>query len=202
MNETVLQAGNPTRPSPRQHDAGRQTDDIWVADTLGRLSQSAFRSSYTLSAHDADYARRKGRDVIGRHAREMLAQRVGAAQPYKDGKQTPWRGHPVFTAQHATACCCRGCIERWHHIPRGRALSSEDINRLASLVMAWIDRDLARHPAPGAGTTGAGTPDAKHSGWEKSEEQTVKHGLSCKPSASGHPDGHGNHSGFIQGALL
>ena len=64
-----------------------------------------------------------------------------------DGRQTPWRGHPVFTAQHATATCCRGCIAKWHHLPQGRELTDAEIDRLADLVMAWIERDLIRHPA-------------------------------------------------------
>lgn len=35
------------------------------------------------------------------------------------GRQTPYRGHPVFVAQHAAATCCRTCLERWHAIPAG-----------------------------------------------------------------------------------
>ena len=117
----------------------------WIDETLERLSHSDFRSKFTLSAKDRAYARTKGRDVINRHAHEMLRARVGAAEPEHDGCQTPWRGHPVFTAQHATATCCRGCIAKWHHIPKGHALTDDEVNRLASLVMAWIDRDLADH---------------------------------------------------------
>ena len=31
------------------------------------------------------------------------------------------KGHPVFIAQHATACCCRSCLEKWHNVPAGKA---------------------------------------------------------------------------------
>ncbi|BDR53831.1 DUF4186 domain-containing protein [Bombiscardovia nodaiensis] len=124
-----------------------ETGQAWCQDMLARLGTSKFRASFSLSAKDRAYARAKGKAVIERHAHEMLAQRVGPAQPLKDGKQTPYRGHPVFTAQHATATCCRGCIERWHHIPKGQPLSEEEIDRLAALVMAWIERDLTDHPA-------------------------------------------------------
>ncbi|MBT1167024.1 DUF4186 domain-containing protein [Bifidobacterium simiarum] len=119
----------------------------WIGQTLARLTTSRFRAKFVLSDKDRVYARAKGKETIDRHAHEMLAKRVGPAEPYKDGKQTPWRGHPVFTAQHATATCCRGCIEKWHHIPKGRALTDEEIDRLAALVMAWIERDLKNHPA-------------------------------------------------------
>ena len=122
-------------------------DEAWVQGTLARLGYSRFRAGFSLSAKDRAYARAKGKDTINRHAHEMLAKRVGPAHPFKDGKQTPYRGHPVFTAQHATATCCRGCIERWHHIPRGRALTDAEVDALTRLVMAWIERDLVNHPA-------------------------------------------------------
>lgn len=120
---------------------------IWIEKTMERLSYSTFRSKFVLSDKDRAYARSKGKTTIDRHACELLRSRVGAANPVKDGKQTPWRGHPVFTAQHATATCCRGCIDKWHHIPRGRELTDEEIRRLADLIMVWIERDLIRHPA-------------------------------------------------------
>lgn len=117
----------------------------WVGATLERLSHSAFRSRFELSDKDRAYARAKGKAVIAQHAHDFLRSRVSDAEPLHDGKQTPWRGHPVFTAQHATATCCRGCIEKWHRIPKGRALTDEEINRLADLIMTWIERDLLRH---------------------------------------------------------
>ena len=134
-------------------DSGSAThgaDEAWIQDTLVRLGHSRFRAGFSLSAKDRAYARAKGRNTIDRHAHEMLAKRVGPAHPFKDGKQTPYRGHPVFTAQHATATCCRGCIERWHHIPRGRDLNDAEVDALAKLVMAWIERDLVDHPVHSA----------------------------------------------------
>lgn len=87
---------------------------------------------------------KKGRAIICRHAHELLAARVGAADPQKDGKQTPYRGHPVFTAQHATATCCRGCIAKWHGIPKGRPLTPAELDRLVTLIMAWLDEQMTR----------------------------------------------------------
>ena len=126
---------------------GHDDESTWVEHTLVRLGESQFRAKFVLSEADRSYARDKGRHVIDRHAHEMLRARVGEAQPSNDGRQTPWRGHPVFTAQHATATCCRGCIEKWHGIAKGRPLTDAAVNRLADLVMAWIDRDLTNHPA-------------------------------------------------------
>ena len=126
---------------------GHDDESTWVEHTLVRLGESQFRAKFVLSEADRSYARDKGRHVIDRHAHGMLRARVGEAQPSNDGRQTPWRGHPVFTAQHATTTCCRGCIEKWHGIAKGRPLTDAEVNRLADLVMAWIDRDLTNHPA-------------------------------------------------------
>ena len=61
----------------------------------------------------------------------ILAKRLAPAEPYKDGKQTPYRGRPVFVAQHATATCCRTCLEKNHGIEKGRELWAEE-RRLTS----------------------------------------------------------------------
>lgn len=105
---------------------------------FARLAQSKFRSKFRLNAADAAYLRARGVDAVSAQAREMLRARVGAAQPRNDGKQTPYRGHPVFVAQHATATCCRGCIEKWHGIARGRELSEEDVAQLAEVIEVWL----------------------------------------------------------------
>ncbi|MDN6565814.1 MAG: DUF4186 domain-containing protein [Actinomyces sp.] len=113
---------------------------------LDRLSRSTFRSRFHLREGDRAYARSKGRETIARHARELLEGRIGAAHPRNDGRQTPMRGHPVFIAQHATATCCRGCVAKWHHIPRGRELSGQELDHLVAVVMAWIEQELAVRP--------------------------------------------------------
>lgn len=117
----------------------------WANDTLRRLDTSKFRAGFTLSEKDRAYALGRGETTIREHARDLLRTRVGAAWPARDGKQTPFRGHPVFTAQHATATCCRGCIEKWHHIPKGRPLTDDELDDLTELVVRWIRRDIVRH---------------------------------------------------------
>ncbi|MFC2970028.1 DUF4186 domain-containing protein [Acidimangrovimonas pyrenivorans] len=111
-------------------------------DIFDRLARSAFRSRFRLGARERAYADAKGRAVIEAHARDFVAQRLAPAAPAKDGKQTPMRGHPVFIAQHATATCCRGCLEKWHGLRRGRALEEAEQARVVALVMAWIDREM------------------------------------------------------------
>ncbi len=113
-------------------------------EAFKRLEKSAFRRKFHLSEDDRRYALEKGVAVIRRHAEDFVHQHLGPATPAKDGKQTPWRGHPVFTAQHATATCCRGCLAKWWHVKKGLALTPEQERKIVNLILAWIRRDLHR----------------------------------------------------------
>ena len=92
----------------------------------------------------------RGPETIRRQAAELIAARVAPAEPYKDGAQTPYRGHPVFVAQHATATCCRGCLERNHDIPKGRELTDDERDYVVDVICRWIERELggAEPPSP------------------------------------------------------
>ena len=110
---------------------------------LQKLSKSKFRSSFHLNKKMKDYVISNGYDKIRIHAEEILRKRVQAAYPKNDGKQTPMKQvHPVFIAQHATACCCRGCIEKWHGMPKGIELNEEQINYLTTIIMKWIETKI------------------------------------------------------------
>lgn len=50
------------------------------------------------------------------------------------------KNHPVFIAQHATGTCCRGCLEKWHKIPKGVKLTDNQVNYVVALIMEWIKR--------------------------------------------------------------
>ncbi len=52
------------------------------------------------------------------------------------------KGHPVFIAQHATATCCRGCIQKWHRLKKGKELSAQEIEFLVELIMKWIEGQI------------------------------------------------------------
>lgn len=74
------------------------------------------------------------------HAAEFIEKRLAPAFPVNDGKQTPWRNHPVFVAQHATATCCRGCLQKWHQIPKGKALTAEEQGYIVEVIGAWLSQ--------------------------------------------------------------
>ena len=100
-----------------------------------------FRSRFRLSDADRKYVAEKGMDTIRAHARDIVAKRLSAENPENDGKQTPMKGHPVFIAQHATACCCRSCLEKWHRIPAGKVLTQKEQSYIVDVLMDWIKRE-------------------------------------------------------------
>jgi exodeoxyribonuclease V alpha subunit len=113
-------------------------------DILDKLAKSKFRSRFKLRAKELEYIKDKGLDTIYSHSCDFILDRVAPADPVHDGKQTPMRGHPVFIAQHATATCCRGCLEKWHHIKKGVELTNNQVNYVVELIMAWINREYKR----------------------------------------------------------
>lgn len=73
------------------------------------------------------------------HAVDFIDKRLAPASPVNDGKQTPMRKHPVFVAQHATATCCRGCLEKWHAISKGHELSVEEKQYILGVIRRWLE---------------------------------------------------------------
>jgi predicted Fe-S protein YdhL (DUF1289 family) len=111
----------------------RDPDDLFAA-----LARSTFRSRFKLQGREMQYLRDKGLAVVLRHAADFIAGRLAPAHPPNDGKQTPFRNHPVFVAQHATATCCRGCLQKWHRIEQGRELTPEEQQYVARVLERWL----------------------------------------------------------------
>ena len=112
-------------------------------EALDKLQTSKFRSSFHLKEKDKAYIRDKGMDTIRLHADDFIRTRLAPEFIPNDGKQTPMRGHPVFLAQHACACCCRGCLNKWYKVPLGKELSEAQIKKIVDLLMAWIEAEMS-----------------------------------------------------------
>lgn len=113
-----------------------------IQQALEKLQKSKFRSGFHLSAKDKAYVMEKGLAVIRAHAEDFISKRLAPANIPNDGKQTPMRGHPVFAAQHACACCCRGCLNKWYRIPSGTELTASQQAKIVNLLMAWIEQEM------------------------------------------------------------
>ncbi len=117
----------------------RELDELFTA-----LAKSPFRSGFHLRGKDLTYLREKGLSLVLAHAEDFISKRLAAAEISNDGKQTPMRGHPVFVAQHATACCCRGCLQKWHQIPPGRELTLEEQAYVVVVLERWLRQEIEK----------------------------------------------------------
>jgi predicted Fe-S protein YdhL (DUF1289 family) len=116
----------------------RQSHDELIA----RLARSPFRQRFRIRGAERDYLKRKGLETVMSHGEKFVSERLAPADPANDGKQTPMHNHPIFVAQHATATCCRGCLEKWHGITKGHELSQEEKNYVLSVLRQWLATQL------------------------------------------------------------
>lgn len=120
------------------------------------LRRSSFRSRFRLRGRELDYLRERGLPTVMEHARDFVGKRLAPAEPPNDGKQTPFRNHPVFVAQHATATCCRGCLAKWHGIPKGVELGPRERAHVLAALERWLTEQ--RDAADGGGGERAVAP--------------------------------------------
>ena len=118
------------------------SQEMIVLNKLASLRKSKFRAKFKLTQKEHDYIAAKGLRTIKDHAFRFVIARIAPDLPKNDGKQTPMRGHPVFIAQHATATCCRGCIQKWHAIEKGRALNEKALQYIVAVIIAWIEQQI------------------------------------------------------------
>lgn len=46
---------------------------------------------------------------------------------------------PAGIAQHATATCCRGCLQKWRGIPKGRELDIAEKQYVLEVIKKWLE---------------------------------------------------------------
>jgi Domain of unknown function (DUF4186) len=112
-----------------------------IAHTFDALKQEFIRHHFwhkTIDDTADKHARRKGRILLTAAATKRIRSSVARAEPVRDGQQTPLSGNILYYAQHATACCCRTCMEYWHDIPKGRELADAEVQYFAELMMRFV----------------------------------------------------------------
>jgi hypothetical protein len=113
-----------------------------IDSRIDTLANHHFRARFHLSGRDRGLAELQGPTRLRTHAAEIVAKRLAPPDPPKDGRQTPYRGHPVFVAQHATATCCRTCLSKGHEIDKGRELTPSEQAYVVDVITRWIEREL------------------------------------------------------------
>lgn len=118
----------------------KKRDGADTAHTFAALKNEWIRHRYWHTEIDQrakNYAIRKGRSGLRTAVEKRVRSAVGTKHS-RDGRQTPWEGNILYYAQHATACCCRRCIQYWHGIPEGDALTEEQIAYFKDLCLRYI----------------------------------------------------------------
>jgi len=113
---------------------------VMRADPMMQLRRSKFRRRFGLSEFEKNKIRDWGIANLMTTVDGIIIKKLN--NPLDDGKQTPFYGNPMFKAMHATACCCRKCLFRWHRIPHWRELTENDINYISDLIYRWIRKEL------------------------------------------------------------
>ncbi|BAN25564.1 DUF4186 domain-containing protein [Caballeronia insecticola] len=111
----------------------RDLDAVFAA-----LAKSTFRRRFALGMREGRYLREKGVETVIAQAHVLIGKRLAPEVPANDGKQTPFRGHPVFIAQHATATCCRACLAKWHGIAAGKTLDEAERRHVVDAIERWL----------------------------------------------------------------
>lgn len=109
---------------------------------LLQRSKSPYRSNLRLTGEEIEYCRSRGLDEVRREAFDIIRKNIAPSYIKNDGKQTPENGHPIFVSQHATATCCRKCINRFYYIPNDRKLTETEVNFIVDLNLEWLKRYL------------------------------------------------------------
>lgn len=170
-------------PSKRKHstyqvgscrDCGTELVDwtrvqlLRIADvdyTISRLQTECWRHDWWHRPIDEaakNHALRKGRTGLLAAIEKRVAN---ALQPHSsfEGRQTPTTRNVIYYAQHATATCCRTCVQYWHGIPNTREIAATEQAYLAQLILRYVDLRLPlseqgrwvppiRRPFPGGQT--------------------------------------------------
>ena len=91
-----------------------------------------------------NHALRKGLSDLLLATEDRLRKYVSETSEnlFRDGMQTPKRGNVIYYAQHATATCCRRCIEAWHGIDRNRSLTEAELGFMRELIKIYIQKRM------------------------------------------------------------
>lgn len=108
---------------------------------IDKITAIPFRSRFHLRAAEREFVALRGLPTVREHAAELIDKRLAPARPDNDGRQTPWGGHPVFRAQHATATCCRRCLRINHKIDSGVELSQAQRDYVVDVICRWVERE-------------------------------------------------------------
>ena len=87
---------------------------------------------------DYDYLEKHGISETIDPTHKFIFDQLSSTYSINDWKQTPFKNHSVFMTQHATATCCRKCMNKWHNVPKGPELTPNQMDFAVDLIIHWI----------------------------------------------------------------
>lgn len=125
-----------------------------VENTFESLERELIRHHFWHKIIDSKALKHaEGKGIVGlrQAAEHRLRNYVGqpSSKLFRDGTQTPRERNVIFYAQHATATCCRKCVEVWHGIDREKHLTDDEFKYMTELVMRYIIQRLPKLPLIG-----------------------------------------------------
>lgn len=115
-----------------------------IEHTLSALKHEHIRHEFwctvDLTPRAINFALRNGRRGVLEKARQRIRKKLQQPGPYANWGQTPFedKGNAVHFAQHATATCCRRCIEVWYGIPKSQVIEEHDVEYFARLILRYV----------------------------------------------------------------
>ena len=97
-----------------------------------------------IESDDVSKAQKKGLKQLRNEVTKRIEKSIGPSsdQIFQDGRQTPPNGNVIFYAQHATATCCRKCVEEWYGIRRTKPLKKQEKDYLATIMLKFITKKI------------------------------------------------------------
>ncbi len=108
-----------------------------------KLTRSKQINSLEMGDPEKEYIRSRGMEILNRHAFDFVRKRLASANPRNDGRQTPFKGHPIFLAQHSTGTSDRVKLEKFHGIRQGIELTEKEIHYIVDIIMRWIREETS-----------------------------------------------------------
>lgn len=134
-------------------------DPLSVERLVAEMRKELIRDVYwreALPERIVTLALRRDPQALRESQRRMLIRELIPAEPENPWlrKRTYFATHRdariVHCAQHATATCCRRCLELWHGIPRERRLTDWELSYVESLTWLYATERLAEPILAGA----------------------------------------------------
>ena len=118
-------------------------DTKYIFESLNKELIREVFSKIRIEKIAIDSALKLGRKNLLIEVKKQLRRSIGKYNDYKDGQQTPLGGDNIIHyAQHATATCCRQCLEAWYNIPKENELTELQLEFCTELIMFYINYKL------------------------------------------------------------